>query len=140
VDADPHRELSDSYQRLSAHIAFVRKDKMPRRRTLRERIVGRIARRQGDAREFRDLGGEDQVLRALRDLMREGQLVRLGYGVYGRAEIFVSLRRFWRRVGDLSTRRGRRSTSSVCNGSRLNSSAPTMKAVRPKCRSILPCV
>jgi len=37
-------------------------------------------------REFRDLGGEDQVLRALRALVRDGALVRLGYGVYGRAE------------------------------------------------------
>jgi hypothetical protein len=37
-------------------------------------------------REFR-FGGEDQVLRALRDLVRAGQLVCLGYGVYGRAEI-----------------------------------------------------
>jgi hypothetical protein len=36
-------------------------------------------------REFEDLGGEDQVLRALRGLVREGYLVRLGYGVYGRA-------------------------------------------------------
>jgi len=36
-------------------------------------------------REFSDLGGEDQVLRALRQLMRDGRLVRLGYGVYGRA-------------------------------------------------------
>src|SRR5579859_7650678 len=63
---------------------------MPRRRTLRERIGERIARRRDDVfltREFRDLGGEDQVLRALRDLVRDGQLVRLGYGVYGRAEI-----------------------------------------------------
>ena len=34
-----------------------------------------------------DLGGEDQVLRALRGLVRDGQLVRLGYGVYGRAII-----------------------------------------------------
>ena len=32
-------------------------------------------------REFADLGGEDQVLRALRGLVREGGLVRLGYGV-----------------------------------------------------------
>jgi hypothetical protein len=57
---------------------------------LRERIGDRIARRRDDVfltREFRDLGGEDQVLRALRDLVRDGQLVRLGYGVYGRAEI-----------------------------------------------------
>jgi hypothetical protein len=62
---------------------------MPRRRTLRERIGERIARRRDDVfltREFRDLGGEDQVLRALRGMVREGQLVRLGYGVYGRAE------------------------------------------------------
>ena len=61
---------------------------MARRKTLRERIETRIARKQDDAfltREFADLGGEDQVLRALRSLVRDGQLVRLGYGVYGRA-------------------------------------------------------
>ncbi len=38
-------------------------------------------------REFRDLGGEDQVLRVLRILVREKRLVRLGYGVYGRAVV-----------------------------------------------------
>ena len=62
---------------------------MPRRLTLRDRIGDRIARGRSDVfltREFRDLGGEDQVLRALRGLVREGRLVRLGYGVYGRAE------------------------------------------------------
>ena len=62
---------------------------VPRRRTLRERVGDRIARRRDDVfltREFRDLGGEDEVLRALRGLVRDGALVRLGYGVYGRAE------------------------------------------------------
>jgi hypothetical protein len=62
---------------------------VPRRLTLRARIGERIARRRDEVfltREFRDLGGEDQVLRALRGLVREGRLVRLGYGVYGRAE------------------------------------------------------
>ncbi len=62
---------------------------MPRRLTLRARIGERIARRRDEVfltREFRDLGGEDQVLRALRGLVRDGRLVRLGYGVYGRAE------------------------------------------------------
>ena len=57
--------------------------------TLREKIATRIAERRDDVflpREFRDLGGEDQVLRSLRDLTRNGQLLRLGYGVYGRAE------------------------------------------------------
>lgn len=57
--------------------------------TLQERIETRIARKRGEVvflpREFTDLGGEDQVLRALRRLVREGRLVRLGYGVYGRA-------------------------------------------------------
>jgi hypothetical protein len=61
---------------------------MSRRITLRNRVEGRIARKRDDVfltREFADLGGEDQVLRALRGLVRDGRLVRLGYGVYGRA-------------------------------------------------------
>src|SRR5258708_20774001 len=60
-----------------------------RKKTLRERMEERIARKRGDdvflPREFRDLGGEDQVLRVLRGMVREKSLVRLGYGVYGRA-------------------------------------------------------
>jgi hypothetical protein len=64
---------------------------MRRRKTLRERIEERIARKRRDdvflPREFRDLGGEDQVLRVLRILVREKRVVRLGYGVYGRAVI-----------------------------------------------------
>ena len=63
---------------------------MRRRGTLRERVKKRIAERREDAfltREFLDLGGERQVLRALRELTEEGQLIRLGYGVYARAEL-----------------------------------------------------
>jgi hypothetical protein len=64
---------------------------MSRRITLRERILTRIARKRGEdvflPREFADLGGEDQVLRALRGMVRDGILVRLGYGVYGRATV-----------------------------------------------------
>ncbi len=64
---------------------------MRQQRTLRERIEERIARKRRDdvflPREFRDLGGEDQVLRVLRGLVREKRLVRLGYGVYGRAVV-----------------------------------------------------
>jgi hypothetical protein len=59
-----------------------------RRITLRQKIEARLARRRGDAfltREFLDLGGTRQVLRALRELTEQGKLVRLGYGVYGRA-------------------------------------------------------
>ena len=58
-------------------------------KTLRDRVEALIARRGDDVfltREFARLGGEDQVIRALRELVRDGQLVRLGYGVYARAE------------------------------------------------------
>jgi hypothetical protein len=62
---------------------------MPRRKTLRQKIEDRIARKTSDdvflPSEFYALGGRDQVLRALRSLTREGRLVRLGYGVYARA-------------------------------------------------------
>ena len=56
----------------------------------RQRVATRIAERRDDAfltREFLDLGGERQVLRALRELTEDGRLIRLGYCVYGRAEI-----------------------------------------------------
>src|SRR3982074_797623 len=79
--------MSGSY--LDVMSGFCRVGIMPEPKPLRERIEDRIARRKGEdvflTREFSDLGGEDQVLRALRGLMREGYLVRLGYGVYGRA-------------------------------------------------------
>ena len=72
-------------------VGFLQVIVMRRNKTLRERIEGRIARKRSEdvflPREFRDLGGEDQVLRVLRGLVREQRLVRLGYGVYGRAVI-----------------------------------------------------
>jgi hypothetical protein len=62
---------------------------MPRKQTLRQKIEQRIARKKGEdvflTREFKQLGGADQVLRVLRALVEDGYLVRLGYGVYGRA-------------------------------------------------------
>ena len=64
---------------------------MRQQKTLREKIEARIASKRRDdvflPREFRDLGGEDQVLRVLRGMVREKRLVRLGYGVYGRAVV-----------------------------------------------------
>ncbi len=61
---------------------------MRRQKTLREKVEARIKNKQEDVflpREFSDLSDEDQVLRVLRTLVREGRLVKLGYGVYGRA-------------------------------------------------------
>jgi hypothetical protein len=61
-----------------------------RQMTLRQRVEARIAKRRDEAfltREFLDLGGERQVLRALQQLTSEGKLIRLGYGAYARAEI-----------------------------------------------------
>jgi hypothetical protein len=58
------------------------------RDSLRRQIALQIERSPDTVflpREFACLGGEDQVLRALRQLVRQGGLVRLGYGVYGRA-------------------------------------------------------
>ena len=56
--------------------------------TLEDRLLKRIDRKRGDAfvrADFGDLGGYDQVGRVLRDLVRKGQLVRVGQGLYVRA-------------------------------------------------------
>jgi hypothetical protein len=115
--------------------------KIPRQ-TL-SRVEARIARRRDAVfltREFRDLGGADQVLRALRELVREKRLLRLGYGVYGRA--FVS-----RLSGApvltartvLPAPPARLSRSLAWNGSRRRPSETTTKAARRRCRSIRSC-
>ncbi len=62
---------------------------MARKNSLQDQIEARVTER-GDAvyltREFSDLGAKRQVLRALANTVAAGRLVRLGYGVYGRAE------------------------------------------------------
>jgi Transcriptional regulator, AbiEi antitoxin len=48
----------------------------------------RIDRKRGDVflrADFEDLGGYDQVGRALRQLVRDGRLVKVGQGLYARA-------------------------------------------------------
>jgi hypothetical protein len=55
--------------------------------TLEARLWKRIARKRGDVflrADFADLGGYDQVGRALRDLVRKRRLLRVGQGVYAR--------------------------------------------------------
>src|SRR6202011_3127482 len=56
--------------------------------TLETRLLKRIDRKRGDVflrADFDDLGGYDQVRRALRQLVREGRLVKVGQGLYARA-------------------------------------------------------
>ena len=56
--------------------------------TLESKVQRRITRKKGDVflrADFEDLGGYDQIGRVLRDLVRRGQLLKLGYGVYARA-------------------------------------------------------
>jgi hypothetical protein len=56
--------------------------------TLETRILRRVEHKRGDVfvrKDFGDLGGYDQVGRALRKIVREGQLVRVGQGLYARA-------------------------------------------------------
>jgi len=54
---------------------------------LKKRVAKRIARsrcRVFTPNDFTDLGGYDQVLRALRQLIKEQMLVKMGYGLYAK--------------------------------------------------------
>ena len=56
--------------------------------TLETRLNKRLVRKRGDVflrSDFEDLGGYDQVGRVLRQLVREGKLLRIGQGLYARA-------------------------------------------------------
>jgi hypothetical protein len=55
--------------------------------SLEERLEKRIARKRGDVflrEDFSDMGGYDQVGRALRILVSKGRLMKVGYGLYAR--------------------------------------------------------
>ncbi len=55
---------------------------------LEERLEKRLARKRGAVflrADFSDLGGYDQIGRALLGLVRKGRLIRIGYGMYARA-------------------------------------------------------
>ncbi len=57
--------------------------------TLSEKIESRIAKRKGDVflrADFQDLAGYDQVGAVLRQLVQAGKLLKIGQGVYARAE------------------------------------------------------
>jgi hypothetical protein len=55
---------------------------------LETRLLKRISRKRGDVflrADFSDLGGYDQVGRALRLLVGKGKLLKIGQGLYARA-------------------------------------------------------
>ncbi len=59
-------------------------------KTLESRILARIVRKKVSIllrKDFLDLGGYDQVGRALKHLADNGKLVRIGYGLYSKARI-----------------------------------------------------
>jgi hypothetical protein len=59
-----------------------------RNNSLQTRIANRLARSSRDVfltRDFAGMSGEDQIIRALRALVAERKLLRLGKGVYAKA-------------------------------------------------------
>lgn len=63
---------------------------MKTNKTLESRILGRIVRKKDSVflrKDFLDLGGYDQVGRALKHLADNGKLVRIGYGLYSKARV-----------------------------------------------------
>jgi hypothetical protein len=56
--------------------------------TVETRLARRMERKRGDVflrSDFSDLGGYDQVGRALRQMVRDQRLLKIGYGLYARA-------------------------------------------------------
>ena len=62
---------------------------MSRYGSLEYKIMARMARKKCSVfvrEDFRDLSDYDQVGRALRNIAKNGRLVRVGYGVYAKAK------------------------------------------------------
>jgi len=60
-----------------------------RLKSLKERVAYRIARSKLNVfvrEDFADLGGYDQIGRALRELVSKQSLIKIGYGLYARAQ------------------------------------------------------
>lgn len=60
---------------------------MLRINTLEQKVTTRISRKKSSVilrEDLRDLGGDDQVGRALRTLVAKGKIIKIGYGIYAR--------------------------------------------------------
>ena len=63
---------------------------MRKRRTLKDKILLRTSLKKDVVfvrDDFCDLGDYDQVGRALKELVRDKQLIKIGYGLYAKAKI-----------------------------------------------------
>jgi Family of unknown function (DUF6088) len=57
--------------------------------TLLYKVSTRIARKKSVVfvrEDFEDLGGYDQIGRVLRELTRDGRIIKIGYGLYAKAK------------------------------------------------------
>lgn len=62
---------------------------MSKYETLSYKVSARIARKNNAVfvrEDFEDIGGYDQVGRILRQLAAEGKLIKIGYGLYAKAQ------------------------------------------------------
>ena len=81
---------------------------MKKIKTLEDRIAYRIARSQGEVfmrKDFSDIADYDQVGRSLRQLVKKGKIVKIGYGLYAKAGVSPLSNRIVPRRGlrDLAT-------------------------------------
>lgn len=63
---------------------------MNKPRKLKDKILLRISLKKDGVflrKDFKDLSGYDQVGRELKNLIREGKIIKIGYGLYAKAEI-----------------------------------------------------
>jgi len=63
---------------------------MKSNKTIESKILARISKKKSSVllrEDFIDLGGYDQVGRALRQLAQKGKIVKIGYGLYAKAKI-----------------------------------------------------
>lgn len=63
---------------------------MKNSKTIETRILARISRMKSSVilrEDFIDLGGYDQVGRALRQLARKGRILKIGYGLYAKTKV-----------------------------------------------------
>lgn len=57
--------------------------------SVKERMSRSIARRKGEVimrSDFKSFGSQSQISRALKELIKEGKIIRLGYGLYAKAQ------------------------------------------------------